>query len=182
MRRRFLGLALAVAATLSGCRTWEFVRTDPRFEPHEVERAPDLYVHRLPTCPYRPVGSIELEGAARRQGHLVEDSLALAREHGQELGCELVIDRLLLAATAGGRQPSPLQATLFTPGVGGFVCGVYDLSGTTTVSPECRATFGPPREGSLCESRFDRDRCGPGLICVEYRCRRVAPRVTSARD
>lgn len=37
------------------------------------------------------------------------------------------------------------------------------------------ALSGPPHEGSACAAMFDRTSCGPGLLCVEHRCQRMAP-------
>jgi hypothetical protein len=84
----FLLLLLGLAG--SGCIHTDFVQSSPSFVVHEVAQRPVVYFDHLPEQPYTSVGVIDVIAPSSSR---LEDVFAAAANKGQEVGCDLVVDR-----------------------------------------------------------------------------------------
>lgn len=78
------------AVIFSGCIRSSFTQTDGQFAPAVSNVMPSFYLDRLPPQSYRSVGIIEVIASA---GTDLSAVMRAAIEKGQELGCQVVVDR-----------------------------------------------------------------------------------------
>jgi hypothetical protein len=99
MKARRAGWALAVvfAGALVGApgcvpQYVSFLKTDDSYTPHQAAARPATYIDRLPPRPYRSVGIIEVDVP---QHFSLETMIKWAADKGQEIGCDVVVDRMI---------------------------------------------------------------------------------------
>jgi hypothetical protein len=90
--RRLSWLGLAALLMCAGCTRVNFIKSSASFVEHERKVRPGVYVDKLPRKPYKSVGIIEVIAPAAAG---LDDILALAADKGQEVGCDVVVDRAI---------------------------------------------------------------------------------------
>jgi hypothetical protein len=84
-------IAGAIAALLaSGCVNASFTKTSDDYVVHEVDTLPEVFIDKLPEQAYDPVGIIEIHAP---QAASLGEVMRAAAEKGQEVGCDVVVDR-----------------------------------------------------------------------------------------
>ena len=113
MKRRFwlpLGLLLQV---ISGCVTSSFVVTDPRAAGRPATR-PSMFIDRLPPMPFYSIGIIEVRApAGTKLGKVLEEAV----RKGGEVGCDMIVDRIIYRVSYGipGAHALIAQTTIYAP-------------------------------------------------------------------
>ena len=114
MKRGFwLPIGLLSAQLLSACVMSTFVVTDPRAASRQPTR-PTMFVDRLPQVPFYSIGIIEVRAPA---GTELGKVLAEAVRKGGEVGCDLVVDRVIYRVSYGipGAHALIAQTTIYAP-------------------------------------------------------------------
>jgi hypothetical protein len=99
MSARALAL-FALLAAAGGCVRVTFTQTRSAYKPHPAATQPEVFVDRLPGQPYDSVGIIQVIG-----GQSLSHVLEAASSKGQEVGCDVVVDRTIYPVPVGMNAP-----------------------------------------------------------------------------
>ncbi len=150
--RFWLLLGLPLSQLVAGCITSTFVVTDPRANARPPTR-PTMFIDRLPEIPFYSIGIIEVRAPAGTElGKVLDEAV----RKGGEVGCDMVIDRVIYRISYGipkarallaqstfyppptVTQPAPVYIPEAPPDRREFVCGVATNSAN-------RAPLQPPK-------------------------------------
>jgi hypothetical protein len=102
-------LLAIVTCTLSvGCMQVTFTPTVKDYLPHKLAVEPEVFIDRLPSWAYDSVGIIEVKTSA---GTDLTTVLKAVKKKGQEIGCEIVVDRAIHRVGAAGLPRWTVAAT-----------------------------------------------------------------------
>ena len=113
-RRSFWLLSgLLLVPLVSGCVVSSFVVTDPRAAGRQPTR-PTMFIDRLPPMPFYSIGIIEVRAPAWTKLEWILDE---AVRKGGEVGCDLVVDRVIYRVSYGipGAHALLAQTTIYAP-------------------------------------------------------------------